>query len=472
MDTAFTTLDLDPNDQDSDEHLTEWSGLVQMPNLTMYITPTEIAFPADPIVNFITFYSFVDAVITHKGSAFFINPQTRQRQEKTPELAVFFRCFEQINAYMPTREAGVLYCDELKFAFDTYQKMKIQRECWRKFNLTSSQEVKDFDDQQVKAFESIIQAIRRTFRQQPYLTWKSKQTYEQQRLIANYQHYIDQLFRSKTSVSQCRRLLVVRLDLGLSTVLLLKYELEFFLSCINRLFLHYKHQSVFEHLVGYIRKVECGIDKGWHAHLILFFNLNRVRSAFHHAQQVGRYWQTLVSQQKRLSEGYSSQGHKEPVSGIFHNCHASTKKYKYLGVGELDPHKKLDFEHKRGNLKQYVLPYLFKDMTKMQIRLLDMPKQKLLVRSQLALSSGRQPRLTPSTYMADQPKPVSYQRSTRKRPSKPQLPQSTSRHRQHGHSTERPLRMSDVVKKPRAYRPRRQRPQSCYDYYDYLGLDE
>lgn len=128
--------------------------------------------------------------------------------------------------------------------------------------------------------------------------------------------YIDSLFESHA------RLLVVRVDLGFRKNEEKPFERreinqEYIQSHFNKFIKHLGRK--FPALVGFARKLEFGVMRGYHFHLILFFNGRKVREDATLGHLVGMYWVKVTS------------GH-----GNFWNCNASKERYinnGTLGIG-------------------------------------------------------------------------------------------------------------------------------------------
>lgn len=123
--------------------------------------------------------------------------------------------------------------------------------------------------------------------------------------------YIDTLFEIYS------KLLVVRLDLGYRrehaynvTYNSIKRHVDQFLKNRGRV-------QLFKSMVGYALKIEEGIEKGLHVHMILFFNGSEVRKDEWYADQVGNYW-----------IGNITKG-----MGVYFNCHRFKSRYRGCGIG-------------------------------------------------------------------------------------------------------------------------------------------
>jgi hypothetical protein len=108
--------------------------------------------------------------------------------------------------------------------------------------------------------------------------------------------YINRLF------DKYSKLLVVRIDLSygknidrnstenkkLRDYFQAKSDFERFLS-------NQRHNSLFEHLVGYVWKLEHGPVRGYHYHVLLLFNGHEIKGDIILAQAIGEYWQHSIT---------------------------------------------------------------------------------------------------------------------------------------------------------------------------------
>lgn len=352
---------------------------------TFYYSKGGVLYPSDRDAAFVAYYRFIKTITQCKGVAFSVSAQG-DITVKHPDLARLFDQVDLINSYMPCSAKDALSCAELEHGYGVYRRLT-ERRIWVEVcdpelppeaysvneNAYSEYETagRAWQVQRVQAFNSIIRKIRASFKTTAYEHSQSKQQYEHKRQLQRYQDYVRDLMVPVKSTGR-RRLLVVRLDLGMQKTTLKKYKLTAFLEHLEALFWHTERQKVFKHLEGYIRKVEFGAEKGWHAHLILFFDHDAVRNCFPKAEKVGKVWQQIV--QQRCAQD----------CGVYHNCHIHPEKYKFNGIGLLDNSSE-DYPEKLNNLLEHVVPYLLKqDYT---VRFTEMPKQKLLTRGQLSQAS-------------------------------------------------------------------------------------
>ena len=372
-----------------DAHAVEPSDLPQLYQdnaLTFYYSTGGVLYPSDRDAAFVAYYRFIKTITQCKGVAFSVSAQG-DITVKHPALADLFDQIDLINSYAPSYATNALRCPELEHAYGVYQDLVGERWIWRddcdpelppKAYDVSAALYQRYETarqawqvQRVRAFNDIIRKIRASFNTITYKHSQSKRQYGHKRQLQHYQDYVRDLMVPVKSTGR-RRLLVVRLDLGMQKATLKKYDLTAFLEHLEGLFWHTERQEVFKHLEGYIRKVEFGAEKGWHAHLILFFDYDVVQSGYTKAERVGQYWQQVV--QQRCAKD----------CGVYFNCHLNQKLYKFNGIGKLD-NRAEDYPEKLHNLLEHVVPYLLKnDYT---VRFNDMPKQKLLTRGQLSQAS-------------------------------------------------------------------------------------
>jgi hypothetical protein len=92
--------------------------------------------------------------------------------------------------------------------------------------------------------------------------------------------------------------------------------------------------------VGYIRIIEFGLTRHFHAHVLFFFNGHVVKDPYSHGEKMGALWQ-------RVTAG----------RGTFHNCGHNWKGYKYPFLGVVDRRD----EVKRSWILEHGVGYMAKD---------------------------------------------------------------------------------------------------------------
>lgn len=122
--------------------------------------------------------------------------------------------------------------------------------------------------------------------------------------------YVNALFERHS------RLLVLRVDLSYSkegsklTQAEAKRDRE-------RLFENARSNKLFADMVGYIWKLEHGPEKGFHYHMMFFFDGSKVREDGSLARRIGQYWIDVITKGR----------------GLYYNCNASKWRYRKCGIG-------------------------------------------------------------------------------------------------------------------------------------------
>lgn len=155
-------------------------------------------------------------------------------------------------------------------------------------------------------------------------------------------NYINDLFDEKKD-----RLLVVRVDLGYGLnnregVTAQEAFEEYLQAKKDResLFYNIRSNELFEYLVGYVWKLEYGLNKGFHFHMLFFFDGSKVREDVTLAKMIGEYWQNQITGGR----------------GLYYNCNAFKDDYEKLGIGMINYYDK----DLRENLINEVAAYLVK----------------------------------------------------------------------------------------------------------------
>jgi len=148
------------------------------------------------------------------------------------------------------------------------------------------------------------------------------------------------------------RLLVIRVDFGYQKRLLSDpyYELDPLdvLDDKERMIRYVKRQYG-DALVGHAWKLEHGVLKSYHYHMVFFLNGRERRGDFYIGQQLGEYWVDVITQ----------------GDGTTFNCNADKKRYPELAIGMAHRNDLLKREH----LKDHVVTYLTKNDDYMRLKI-------------------------------------------------------------------------------------------------------
>ena len=108
------------------------------------------------------------------------------------------------------------------------------------------------------------------------------------------------------------KLLPIRLDLYLSSDNFLDITYHDIKQCWQNFQNNMRHNSLFDHLLSWAVNIEYGEDRGWHIHVLMFFNGQRLKDDYGKAQDLGDYWVSLVEQRDSnyIGNYYSGNTHK------------------------------------------------------------------------------------------------------------------------------------------------------------------
>ena len=126
--------------------------------------------------------------------------------------------------------------------------------------------------------------------------------------------------------------LVMRIDFAIKPEFHKKTSLEDMQEYLIKFLNNNRSNKLFMHQVGYIWKLEYGVRKGHHFHVMLFFDGSKVRQDVVYAKAIGEYWVEVITNGK----------------GVYFNCNHKKADYLYLGIGQV---KHSDTEMRKNLLK-------------------------------------------------------------------------------------------------------------------------
>ncbi|WP_166740725.1 YagK/YfjJ domain-containing protein [Pseudomonas aeruginosa] len=88
----------------------------------------------------------------------------------------------------------------------------------------------------------------------------------------------------------------------------------------KRLFDNARSNKIFKHMLGYVTKLEHGMEKGFHFHCIFFFDGAMVREDITLARRIGEYWESVVTS----------------GMGGYYNCNYAKELYRKCGIGMVE----------------------------------------------------------------------------------------------------------------------------------------
>ncbi|EJF7713564.1 inovirus-type Gp2 protein [Providencia rettgeri] len=139
------------------------------------------------------------------------------------------------------------------------------------------------------------------------------------------QQYIDSLYQRYS------KLLVVRVDLSYKSGICHRVKAHHLRQHRQALYKAINSDPLFSHCVGYILKLEFGMEKGFHYHALFFFNGQKVRQDITLGKLIGELWQERITD----------------MAGLYFNCNYQKERYRELGIGLL---KRADEGSKKGLL--------------------------------------------------------------------------------------------------------------------------
>ena len=170
--------------------------------------------------------------------------------------------------------------------------------------------------------------------------------------------YVEALFAKQA------RQVVIRVDVGYGKDT--NITLEQFECDLEKLFEHTRTKPIFAYLNGFICKIEYGVSKKHHAHLLLFFDSSKRNGygAWNIAQGICEHWCKNVAS----------------AQGTSRNVHNDAKKYEKLGILGIGTIHVSDTKM-MNNLKNHVVSYLCN--RKQFIKPKNRPNMKLLRRGNM-----------------------------------------------------------------------------------------
>ncbi|QRY76917.1 inovirus-type Gp2 protein [Pseudomonas sp. PDNC002] len=112
------------------------------------------------------------------------------------------------------------------------------------------------------------------------------------------------------------RILVLRIDFSYRKEHC-KVDQEIALQHRKQLFDNARSNKLFAHMLGYVTKLEYGVEKGFHFHCMFFFDGGKVREDITFAKRIGEYWGAVIT------EGM----------GSYYNCNYAKEAYRCCGIG-------------------------------------------------------------------------------------------------------------------------------------------
>lgn len=193
--------------------------------------------------------------------------------------------------------------------------------------------------------------------------------------VKEYCKYVRKLFAARTPLN------VIRIDLSYKKDT--QIGIQELIRDLKHLHTNMRHKpKLFKGLLGHVEKIEYGLSKGLHVHVLFFFSSERRANAdVYLAEQIGRYWVDQITEGK----------------GHYWNVNANKKHFEImgrLGIGEIHAH-----DEKAINNLCYIITYMCK--LEQFIKPAADPKTKLLRRGEMPILTspkrGRPRKIEPNT---------------------------------------------------------------------------
>lgn len=217
--------------------------------------------------------------------------------------------------------------------------------------------------------DSLVEIICRLYSETGYAQRMADERQKVERLRQSSIKYIDSIIAANSKI------IVIRLDFYQPISENIGYDMQQAIANMGRLIANMRHNFIFNHLLGYIARLEYGLIRGTHWHAIFFFNgqLRNPKSHVFIAKQIGDYWVQDIT----------------GGCGTYYNCNVDIQTHESRGTCGVGLIEHSDHE-KIQNLKDRVASYLGK--TSLLVRIKDGKPFRTFRRGQSPVVLSRCPR--------------------------------------------------------------------------------
>jgi hypothetical protein len=140
-------------------------------------------------------------------------------------------------------------------------------------------------------FNKLVEKIRHEWKTNNIQAKVNARKKDSNNRYTEYCKYIDALFNN------CARQIVLRIDLYYKKQYANNFTIADITNDLNHLFENKRCNSIFNYMNGYIAKLEFGVDKGLHYHVLFFFDGSErnIYSHIHFAEEIGKYWVDTIT---------------------------------------------------------------------------------------------------------------------------------------------------------------------------------
>lgn len=251
-----------------------------------------------------------------------------------PEMVKFVGALSDRNVYDEYTELFMSCCRDLGLV---RHRLLDPKERW--YSKYFRELIRDEQIERAELFDAVVEYIRREGRLRNVRQRSKERERDAKETYKSCVAYFDAL------CALYPKLLVVRVDLFYRKMVGIPPNMEDLERDFGRMLANRRsNQKVFGGEIGYIAKLEYGLLKGPHLHLVMFFN-GAKRNPLHHSHlgyAVGEYWKTVVTKNQ----------------GGYFNCNADTTSYISKGVCGIGlVGRNAEFAQ---NFKDYILRYICK----------------------------------------------------------------------------------------------------------------
>ncbi len=233
---------------------------------------------------------------------------------------------ERVNAFTKCCHSMGLLSEPIKWSKNIYVNPKI---IYPRLNGASAAEI----------FNTLVKNIRSEWKINKFQSKVNARERDARQRHNEYCQYVDSLFED------CARLVVLRVDFFYKKQHSNDINVSDITKDLNHLLENKRCNSIFQSMKGHIAKLEHGIEKGVHWHVIFFFDGSKRNgySHIHLAEKIGDYWVKVIT--KGL--------------GDYWNVNHKANHYSNLGRRGIGVINWNDTDLRR-NLNYYVVGYLCK----------------------------------------------------------------------------------------------------------------
>lgn len=283
---------------------------------------------------------FVQRACTDRGGAYDLTSLASDFFTKVPDYLEVVECLPSENQYSEHIEAFIACAKEMGLFGQALG--------WKDIWFAPSQTYPQFGGMSAAdLFNLLVAKLRERCLSEHTKARARKRRTEAIERAEKYAAYVDALFRC------CARLVVLRIDLEYRKELRDQIRIVDAIADLDHFFNNQPNNSHFKGKVGFIAKLEYGVQKGLHFHVILFFDgaIRDGRKDVHLAEEICEYWTKVITKGR----------------GAYWNVNANKRSYErqgILGIGVINACETNLVE----NLKHRVVGYLCKSTQYVKLR--------------------------------------------------------------------------------------------------------